>query len=121
MQRAVTQTNLILKDTDQDKNIFCSGTLSHSARYDICVLENTASCTDFTGEDYRSGCSQFWEDVPHQNFMPVGKAKKRRRHSDSLSCVGGPEKMWHRPKKKKKRKRKKAYLVSEQIPYQCSQ
>lgn len=116
MRRAISQTasaSYVSEDTNHDKSIVLTGTLSHDARHNDSVLDKTASCTNYTHEEYITGCGQFWADVPHETFTPVAtKTKKPRKKSVDLRCVGGQEKRWHRPKKKK-RKKEKAYLVSE--------
>lgn len=103
------------KSAADDKNVVCTP-VNHaaSARQNEWVSDITASHTGFSREDYRSGCSHFWTDVPHQSFKLVGKKKKnRRRISDGPRGVCGHEKMQSRQKKRKKKHR--AYLVSEAL------
>lgn len=114
VQRAVPQTvstssSCLLKDTNHDSNTLWNRT--NAAVHNDCVLDNRTSCTNFTHEDYISGFSQFWADVPHQTFTPVCK-KKKRRNSDVRCCAMSGQKKCHRPKKRK-RKKPKAFLVSE--------
>ena len=107
-----TSTSYTPKRTTHDKSIVGTDTLNDADRLTDCTSDSSASCADFTREDYTRGCSQFWADVPHQTFTVVGKAKKRKRNADGRSGVGSPEKKKKiRPKKRKKKH--KAYLVSE--------
>ena len=99
---------------DNCKNVSDSDRTSNCLRRNDSVLDNRVPelpCDHFTSEEYRSGSSRFWADVPHETFTVAAKKKRKRNSLCADSSVANKKIPKHKQTKKRKKKHK-GYLVS---------